>query len=35
MIKQTLLMGAGPVNVSEDVAAAAGQVINHLGSDMH
>lgn len=35
MIKPTLLMGAGPVNVSEDVAAAAGQVINHLGSDMH
>ena len=32
--KTTLLMGAGPVNVSPDVARAAGVVINHVGEDM-
>jgi alanine-glyoxylate transaminase/serine-glyoxylate transaminase/serine-pyruvate transaminase len=36
MLKLTnnLLMGAGPVNVSPNVAEAAGSVINHLGNEM-
>lgn len=33
-IEQTLLMGAGPVNISDDVAKAAGIVFNHIGEDM-